>query len=127
MTSPMSSLPSRRLTWSGFGKLPADFSGNESAGTCTTWASAGLLQQARVWATGRGMKLVVVGWAVYGRQTVLLAQGSCSHTERDRVASGFLGSGLAWFLVGSSMLLRPHLLLALWEDHLGLTHPRLQD
>lgn len=48
-------------------------------------------------------------------QTALLAQGSCGHTRLwDRVDSGSLGSGVAWFLAGSSVLLRPLLLLALW-------------
>lgn len=48
-------------------------------------------------------------------QTALLAQGSCVHPGlQDRADSGSLGSGVAWFLVGSSVLLRPLLLLAFW-------------
>lgn len=40
------------------------------------------------------------------RQTALVAQGSRGHTgPQDRVNFGSLGSGMAWFLVGSLVLL----------------------
>lgn len=45
----------------------SEFSGNESAGRCTTWPVLGCYTRS-VWGTGRGMKLLVVRWAVWGRQ-----------------------------------------------------------
>lgn len=112
MTSPLSPLPSRRPTRSGFRKPAADFSGNESAGTCTTWPVLGCLGDRPRYKAG-GRRVGSLGEA--DGQTALLAQGSCGHTGLwDRADSGSLGSGMAWFLAGSSVLLRPLLLLALW-------------